>query len=93
MREIVAGGHAVGNHTHSHPTLPLLTAERLRDGSHLEPPADRGRSIAATRAALEHHAARGAPFVTCRSSAPDRGAPMRLGDDSSTAVALASGPW
>ena len=36
----------------------------LHDGSHLEPAADRGRSIAATRAALEHHAERGARFVT-----------------------------
>ena len=147
VRELVAAGHAIGNHTQSHPTLPLLgaggvrdelrrcrdaveaagvalstvdgaalmrppwgrrrpgtlrvlraegyvpvtwsvtgydwrareSAERigarcagagdgdmilLHDGSHLEPAADRSRSLAATRAALEHHSARGARFVT-----------------------------
>ena len=36
----------------------------LHDGSHLEPAADRSRSLAATRIALEHHSARGARFVT-----------------------------
>ena len=36
----------------------------LHDGSHLEPAADRSRSLAATRMALEHHAARGTRFVT-----------------------------
>ena len=147
VRELVAAGHAIGNHTHSHPTMPLLgaggvrdelercrgaveaagvtfstvdgaalmrppygrrrpgtlrvlreegyvpvtwsvtgydwraresagrigarcTAARdgdmilLHDGSHLEPACDRSRSLAATRAALEHHGARGMSFVT-----------------------------
>lgn len=147
LRELVAAGHAIGNHTYSHVTMPLrsagsvrdelrrcrdavesagvtfstvdgaalmrppwgrrrpgtlrvlreegyapvtwsvtgwdwrarTTAERigahctgaadgdvilLHDGSHLEPAADRSRSLAATRIALEHHEARGARFET-----------------------------
>jgi peptidoglycan-N-acetylglucosamine deacetylase len=147
VHELAAAGHAIGNHTYSHPTMPLLgaagvreelkrcrgaveaagvtfstlgggalmrppygrrrpgtlrvlraegyapitwsvtgydwrtreSAERigrrcvragdgdvilLHDGSDREPRADRSRSLAATRAALEHHTARGARFVT-----------------------------
>jgi len=147
VRELVAAGHAIGNHTHTHPRLPRLraaavreelhrcrgavedagvtfstlggaalmrppygrrrpgtlrvvraegyvpvmwsvtgydwrpgdSAERiggrcmgardgdivlLHDGWSREPDADRSRSLAATRMALEHHGARGARFVT-----------------------------
>jgi peptidoglycan-N-acetylglucosamine deacetylase len=147
VRELAAAGHALGNHTYSHPTMPLLGAAAVReelercrgaveaagasfstlnggalmrppygrrrpgtlrvlrqegyapvtwsvtgydwrphepaeriahrcvrardgdvillhDGSDREPRADRSRSLAATRAALEHHSARGARFVT-----------------------------
>jgi peptidoglycan/xylan/chitin deacetylase (PgdA/CDA1 family) len=147
VREIAARGHAIGNHTHTHPTMPLHGAEMLRedlarcrgtveragvtfsraggamlmrppygrrrpgtlrviaeegyvpvtwsvtgydwrrretaerigrrcvrardgdlillhDGSAAGPGEDRSRSLAAARAALEHHSARGARFVT-----------------------------
>ena len=147
MRELVDRGHAIGNHTYDHPTMPLQrddavreelrrcrgaieaagvelsttgqgalmrppygrrrpgtlrvlreegyqpvtwsvtgydwrtweTAERigrravragsgdiilLHDGSNEEPAADRSRSLAATRMALEHHTPRGTRFVT-----------------------------
>lgn len=147
LREIVARGHALGNHTDSHPSMPMLGAQGVReelrrcretveaagvgfstvdgamlmrppwgrrrpgtlrvlreegyvpvtwsvtgydwraresgerigrrcvgagdgdvillhDGSHLEPAADRSRSLQATRLALEHHTARGVRFVT-----------------------------
>jgi len=36
----------------------------LHDGSNEEPAADRSRSLAATRMALEHHTPRGTRFVT-----------------------------
>ena len=147
VRELVDRGHAIGNHTHTHPTMPLHgadaireelercrgavelagvdfsridgamlmrppygrrrpgtlrvlaeqgyvpvtwsvtgydwrsweTAERigrrcvragdgdlilLHDGSDHDPRHDRTKSLAAARAALEHHSARGARFVT-----------------------------
>jgi peptidoglycan-N-acetylglucosamine deacetylase len=31
IREIVAAGHAIGNHTYSHPTMPAHGAKRIRD--------------------------------------------------------------
>jgi peptidoglycan/xylan/chitin deacetylase (PgdA/CDA1 family) len=31
IREIVAAGHAIGNHTYEHPTMPLLSAPQLRE--------------------------------------------------------------
>ena len=31
IRELVAAGHAIGNHTHTHPTMPAHGAERIRD--------------------------------------------------------------
>jgi peptidoglycan-N-acetylglucosamine deacetylase len=31
IRELVAAGHAIGNHTYSHPTMPLRTAGQLRE--------------------------------------------------------------
>jgi peptidoglycan/xylan/chitin deacetylase (PgdA/CDA1 family) len=31
IRELVAAGHAIGNHTHTHPTIPLLRAGELRE--------------------------------------------------------------
>ena len=31
IRELVAAGHAIGNHTHTHPTMPLLRAPELRE--------------------------------------------------------------
>ena len=31
VRELVAAGHAIGNHTQSHPTMPLLGAGGVRD--------------------------------------------------------------
>jgi peptidoglycan/xylan/chitin deacetylase (PgdA/CDA1 family) len=31
VREIVERGHAIGNHTHTHPTMPLHTAGTIRD--------------------------------------------------------------
>jgi peptidoglycan-N-acetylglucosamine deacetylase len=31
IRTIVAAGHAIGNHTYSHPTMPAHGAERIRD--------------------------------------------------------------
>jgi peptidoglycan-N-acetylglucosamine deacetylase len=147
VREIAERGHAIGNHTYSHPTMPLHGARMLRedlarcrdavelagvplsrvgdsmlmrppygrrrpgtlrllaeegyvsvtwsvtgydwrswettpriarrcrgardgdlillhDGSDRDPRHDRSRSLAAARAALEHHTARGARFVT-----------------------------
>jgi peptidoglycan/xylan/chitin deacetylase (PgdA/CDA1 family) len=147
VRELVAAGHAIGNHTYSHPTMPLLPAAGVRDelrrcreaveaagvrfstlrgaalmrppygrrrpgtlrvlreegyapvtwsvtgydwrarepaeriarrcrgaqdgdvillhdGGDGEPAADRSRTLAAVRAALEHHTARGARCVT-----------------------------
>jgi peptidoglycan-N-acetylglucosamine deacetylase len=147
VRELVARGHALGNHTYTHPTMPLHGAAAIReelarcraavegagvrfsevagrmlmrppygrrrpgtlrvlaaegyvpvtwsvtaydwrrwepgsrfarrcvrahdgdlillhDGSHRDPAYDRSRSLAAARAALEHHCARGTRFVT-----------------------------
>lgn len=31
IREIVAGGHAIGNHTHTHPTMPAHGSARIRE--------------------------------------------------------------
>jgi peptidoglycan/xylan/chitin deacetylase (PgdA/CDA1 family) len=31
LREIAAAGHAIGNHTYSHPSMPLLRAAQVRD--------------------------------------------------------------
>jgi peptidoglycan/xylan/chitin deacetylase (PgdA/CDA1 family) len=31
IREIVASGHAIGNHTHTHPTMPAHGAKRIRE--------------------------------------------------------------
>lgn len=31
IREIVAAGHAIGNHTHTHPTMPAHGAARIRE--------------------------------------------------------------
>ena len=31
IRELVAAGHAIGNHTYTHPTMPLRTAGQLRE--------------------------------------------------------------
>jgi peptidoglycan-N-acetylglucosamine deacetylase len=31
IREIVAAGHAIGNHTYTHPTMPAHRARRIRD--------------------------------------------------------------
>jgi peptidoglycan/xylan/chitin deacetylase (PgdA/CDA1 family) len=31
VRELVEAGHAIGNHTHTHPTMPLRGAARIRD--------------------------------------------------------------
>jgi peptidoglycan/xylan/chitin deacetylase (PgdA/CDA1 family) len=31
IREIVAAGHAIGNHTHTHPTMPAHPAKRIRE--------------------------------------------------------------
>jgi peptidoglycan/xylan/chitin deacetylase (PgdA/CDA1 family) len=118
VREIAERGHALGNHTYSHPTMPLhgarlvredlarcrgavelagVTFSRVGGRMLMRPPygrrrpgtlrvlAEEGyvpvtwsvtaydwrgwetgarRSVAAARAALEHHTARGARFVT-----------------------------
>ena len=31
LREMKAAGHAVGNHTHTHPTMPLLSSAQVKD--------------------------------------------------------------
>jgi peptidoglycan/xylan/chitin deacetylase (PgdA/CDA1 family) len=31
LREIKAAGHAIGNHTHTHPTMPLLSSAQVKD--------------------------------------------------------------
>ena len=31
VRELVAAGHAIGNHTHTHPTMPLLSSAGVTD--------------------------------------------------------------
>lgn len=31
LRELTAAGHALGNHTHTHPTMPLCSAARVSD--------------------------------------------------------------
>lgn len=34
LREMHAAGHAIGNHTYTHPTMPLLSAQGVRDELH-----------------------------------------------------------
>ena len=31
LRELQAAGHAIGNHTHTHPTMPLLSAAQVKE--------------------------------------------------------------
>lgn len=31
LREMHAAGHAIGNHTHTHPTMPLLSSDQVKD--------------------------------------------------------------
>ena len=42
LRELQAAGHAIGNHTYTHPTMPLLSSAQVKDELRALPGGGRG---------------------------------------------------